>query len=53
MFTKKVCEQLGYYVYLYIDPRDESVFYVGKGRSNRCFSHLNDTNETEKTERIR
>ena len=27
-----------YYVYHLIDPRDDSVFYVGKGQGNRSFS---------------
>lgn len=28
-----------FYVYTLIDPRDGSVFYVGKGKGNRCFVH--------------
>lgn len=31
-----------YYVYHLIDPRDDSVFYVGKGTGNRCFQHMQD-----------
>lgn len=30
----------GPYVYTLTDPRDGSVFYVGKGRRNRAWSHL-------------
>jgi hypothetical protein len=30
-----------YYVYLLIDPRDETVFYVGKGSGNRMRHHIN------------
>jgi hypothetical protein len=26
-----MAEKLGYYVYLYVDPRDGKVFYIGKG----------------------
>jgi hypothetical protein len=51
-FTQPVIERLGHYVYLYLDPRDGSVFYVGKGRGNRAFSHLEDTNESRKVRRI-
>lgn len=40
-FTKDVCKTLGHYVYLYVDPRTNKVFYVGKGVNNRVFSHLN------------
>lgn len=32
-------EALGHYVYLLIDPRNEEVFYVGKGVGGRCFEH--------------
>ena len=48
-----VTERLKYYVYLYIDPRDGSIFYVGKGRGNRVYSHLHDPSESKKTRRIR
>ena len=34
-----------YYIYHYIDPRDNLPFYVGKGKDNRCFDHLNETEE--------
>lgn len=36
----EVAERLGHYVYLYVDPRDEKVFYVGKGQGNRVLAHL-------------
>ncbi len=49
---RHVCEELKYYVYMYVDPRDGEPFYVGKGRSNRALSHLNDEAETEKVKRI-
>ncbi|XZE17522.1 hypothetical protein SH449x_002796 [Pirellulaceae bacterium SH449] len=39
-----VQQKLGFYVYLYIDPRDESVFYVGKGKGERALAHLKDSN---------
>lgn len=32
-------DQLRSYVYLYIDPRDETVFYIGKGRGKRALDH--------------
>lgn len=48
-FSAKVTEQLKFYVYLYIDPRTEKVFYIGKGRGNRVFSHLRTQDDSEKT----
>lgn len=57
MFDQSVIEKLHYYVYFLQDPRNDEVFYVGKGIGNRVFNHLNcaiDTDdETEKLERIR
>ena len=50
--SSKVIENLKHYVYLYVDPRDESVFYVGKGSGDRCLVHLTEEGETEKNEQI-
>ena len=33
-------EKLKYYVYLLIDPRNDEVFYVGKGKGSRILAHL-------------
>ena len=35
-----------YYIYVYIDPRNNLPFYVGKGSGDRKFHHLNETLET-------
>ena len=35
-----VARKLGYYVYLYVNPIDESIFYVGKGKGGRALAHL-------------
>ena len=57
LFSQKTQEKLKSYVYILIDPRDNKIFYVGKGSGNRVFSHINDAifnpNETEKLEIIR
>lgn len=45
----EVAERLGYYVYLYVDPRTDKVFYVGKGQGARVLSHLSARRESEKT----
>jgi hypothetical protein len=31
---------LGWYVYVYVDPLDGKVFYVGKGKGGRALAHL-------------
>lgn len=50
MFDEKTKENLKYYVYLLIDPVSEEPFYVGKGKDNRVFAHINKElgNEQEK-----
>lgn len=41
-FSETVCEKLGFYVYRLIDPRNAATFYIGKGKGNRLFAHIND-----------
>ncbi len=50
--TDEVTDILKSYVYVYIDPRNEEPFYIGKGKGNRLFSHLDDQSDTEKVARI-
>lgn len=51
--SPKVIEKLGYYVYLYINPLDNSIFYVGKGKGNRVFAHLDDNIESQTAKIVR
>lgn len=51
-FSASVAHRLRHYVYLYINPIDEQVFYVGKGRGNRAFVHLDDPGPSAKAELI-
>jgi len=44
-----VSEHLGYYVYIYSDPRTQRPFYVGKGKGNRVLAHFDDVRDTAKT----
>lgn len=39
-FSNAVCERIGYYVYILKDPRNDVIFYVGKGKGNRIFQHI-------------
>ncbi|MCI2058007.1 MAG: hypothetical protein LKJ80_02240 [Oscillibacter sp.] len=41
-FSPEVAEQLKFYVYRLIDPRNGQTFYVGKGKGNRVFAHVYD-----------
>ena len=40
-FSPEVCENLKWYVYRLVDPRDGSTFYIGRGLNNRIFDHVN------------
>lgn len=56
-FPVGVAEELESYVYIYIDPRNDEVFYVGKGAGDRVFAHLKEadvlTKQSGKLGRIR
>ena len=56
-FSAEIIEQLKFYVYRLVDPRNGETFYVGKGVGNRVFQHaqgiLDSDKFSEKIERIR
>ena len=39
-FKQSVAEAIGCYVYALVDPRDNHIFYVGKGTGNRVYQHV-------------
>lgn len=42
-----------YYIYAYIDPRNNLPFYIGKGKDDRKFSHLKEHNtKTENRDKL-
>ena len=49
----EVAAKLGYYVYVYVDPRNGEIFYVGKGRRDRVYAHMKETRNSAKRRRIR
>jgi hypothetical protein len=51
-FPPEMARTLRSYVYVYTDPRNREAFYIGKGRGNRAFSHLDEIGETDKIARI-
>lgn len=47
-----VLHKLGYYVYVLVNPLDQGIFYVGKGKGRRALAHLQDTRRSRKTETL-
>jgi hypothetical protein len=53
-FSEKAISALnGFYVYALIDPRNDSVFYIGKGTGNRVFSHEIESDKSPKSEKTK
>ena len=46
---QSVWDSLGFYVYGYVDPRDESIRYIGKGSGDRALAHMKDRSDSDKT----
>jgi hypothetical protein len=48
-----VARKLGHYVYLYVNPLDDSILYVGKGKGGRALVHLDDPKKRQVFKAIR
>jgi hypothetical protein len=44
-FSSEIINAIKYYVYIYSDPDTGEIFYVGKGKGNRCFSHIDNVDD--------
>ncbi len=44
-FSAGISDKLGEYVYALRDPRDNKIFYVGKGEGERVFAHFHEANQ--------
>ncbi len=47
-FTSEIWDELKWYVYRLIDPRNGETFYVGKGQRDRIFDHVKGALSTNK-----
>ena len=52
-FPPEVIEEIKYYVYRLIDPRNGETFYVGKGKGNRVFNHMKDALAADDSDEVR
>ncbi len=51
-FSEKALQSLnGYYVYALIDPRTDSIFYIGKGIGDRVFAHEIEQDKNSESEK--
>jgi hypothetical protein len=51
-FSSPVINELKYYVYIYSNPKIDKIFYVGKGKGNRVFAHLEEKSNSKKVQQI-
>ena len=52
-FSSEVISKLKNYVYLISNPKTGEIFYVGKGKGNRVFSHFKEVGDNDKLKKIK
>lgn len=52
-FFTSILKELKFYVYIYSHPLTNEIFYVGKGKGNRVFSHLEEQIESKKVQYLK
>lgn len=55
-FSRKTIQLLKHYVYALVDPENEEIFYVGRGKGTRALDHLKikaNSKNTKKNQRIK
>jgi uncharacterized protein len=52
-FSAGAVGALKHYVYVYVDPTTDEIFYIGKGVGNRAFTHLARSDRSRTTAKIR
>ena len=52
-FSSPVIKELKYYVYIYSNPVNDEIFYVGKGKGERIFQHLDEESESQKAKYLK
>ena len=50
---QKLNENGAYYVYGLIDPRNNKIFYIGKGTANRVFQHVAESDKNPESEKAK
>lgn len=45
--------QENYYVYALVDPRSQKIFYIGKGKENRVFNHVQEASDNPDSEKTK
>lgn len=51
-FDDVAAKKIKFYIYALVDPRTNKVFYVGKGKKNRWYDHIDSANKPKSKEDV-